>query len=434
MKFILPLLFVLASGFSGNAATISGYVNVWRGGAMTRPVYNKTVYIVDSTATHYYLDSVSTEYDGHYSYIVPASFTSGNLRVYTLSIPNGSFPSVIVYYNGTSISNVNFTIWTQKHAVWGKTTIGGAANNGPTKLYLIRKAYDASLMDTTLTALDSFYTIGNTGGFNREYDSSAYSLTSGGLNSLLIKAALMPAHTSYATCLPAYSYNSLNWNGANRIDSCDIMQPGGSAYKMANIDLPVGSNPGGPGFIGGSVLLGANKTSGVGDPLSGRILLLTTAAGKAVGFTTSNASGKFSFSNLANGSYLIFGDAWGKDNPPLTVTISATAPTVSNIIFEENSSEFKGHYNALSVSATSGLPFVSIYPNPASSNVFLQGLANIEGDKEIVLRDIRGVMLTNTHIKAGSNASVPTAQLPAGIYILQVQTAQGVASYRFVRQ
>lgn len=436
MKSILLLLAVLALGLAGEAATISGYVYL-ANATRNVPVCNKTIYVVDSNATHYYLDSVLSEYDGHYSYTIPSTTAFGNLRVYIDVNYNIINASQIVSYSGANITGINFWATLNNYCpLWGKTTIGGSPNTGPTKLYLIAKAYDPMVMDTTLTAIDSFFTIGNTGTYHRVYTNSVYTLSNGGASALLVKAALMPTHASYSSYLPAYASNSLTWSGAKRLDSSsNIASPfTGSQFFTADIDLPAGVNPGGNGFIGGSVLLGANKAAAVGDPLPGKILLLTTAAGKAVGYTYSNVNGVFSFSNLANGSYLLFGDVWGKGNPPLAVTISGSAPTVRNIIFEENSSEFKGHYNVVSVSAEPGLPSVSVAPNPASSYVQLQGLTSIEGDKQITLYDFRGLAVSSTHIQAGANASIPVSQLPAGMYMMQVQTLQGSASYKFVRQ
>jgi hypothetical protein len=80
------------------------------------------------------------------------------------------------------------------------------------------------------------------------------------------------------------------------------------------------------------------------------------------------------------------------------------------------------------------LASLSVYPNPASSQVSVQGLAGIEGDKQVLLRDIHGRLLSNTHVKAGLDVRISTSQLPAGMYMLQVQTARGTENYKFIRQ
>ena len=370
---------------------------------------------------------------GHYSFAVPSTFMSGALRVYTVLC--GSIISLNLTYTGTSISVPTiYGCAGPASILYGATHLGGAANTGPTMIYLIRKEYNTTLLDTTLTAIDSFTTIGSTGNFYRTYTSSVYTMTNNGHGKLLIKAALQPSHPSYSAYLPAYHDSALNWAGAAGVDSSNIVNPTHfHFYAAADINMPAGVNPGGPGFIGGSVLLGANKSTAVGDPLSRRILILTTAAGKPVAFTYSNTAGQFSFSNLAYGTYQIYGDAWGKTNPPLVVTLSATNSPLRNIVFEENNTSFKGHLNQLSVNNNTTLSSVSLYPNPVHNDVLLNGLNTIEGDKTVVIRDITGAILSKIAIRAGSSASVNTGNLPAGIYLLQLQSETGVSNFKFIK-
>jgi hypothetical protein len=196
--------------------------------------------------------------------------------------------------------------------------------------------------------------------------------------------------------------------------------------------MAAGTNPGGPGFIGGSVLVGANKSTAVGDPLS-RILLLTTMSGQPVAYTYSDASGHFQFSGIALGTYQIFGDAWGKTNPALTVTLSAAKPSVSDVVFEENNKTFKGHIGNLNAGTTIALNAVAAYPNPVTDHVQLSGLNAISGSKTVVLTDITGAVIARQTVEYGSPASISTGTLAAGIYMLQLQTSEGSASFKIVK-
>jgi hypothetical protein len=196
--------------------------------------------------------------------------------------------------------------------------------------------------------------------------------------------------------------------------------------------MTAGTNPGGPGVIGGSVLVGANKSTAVGDPLSSRLLLLTDNAGLPVAYTYSDASGQFQFPNLAYGTYKIFGDAWGKTNPALTVTISAAKPSITDVVFEENNKTFKGHIGGLNVSGAA-LSGVAVYPNPVTDHVQFSGLSSIGGAKTIVLSDVTGAVVSRLVVEQNGNASISTAALPAGIYMLQLQTTEGSASYKIVK-
>jgi hypothetical protein len=416
---------------SSSTATVSGDVSYTWGHAS--PVYNQKVYLLDSTSTHYNVDSTLTDYAGHYSFAVPPAFMLGKLKVSTNLC--GSPMSQSLSYAGASIIVPTFYgCYGPAAVLYGTTRLGGAANTGPTMIYLIRKAYDATLLDTTLRAIDSFTTIGSTGNFYKTYTSSVYTLSDSGRGRLLLKAALQPSHPSYGAYLPGYHDSALNWAGAVAIDSSNIVNPTAfHFYAAVNINMPAGINPGGPGFIGGSVLLGANKSTAVGDPLSSRILILTTAAGKPVAFTYSNTSGQFSFSNLAYGTYHIYGDAWGKANPPLVVTLTAAYATIDNIIFEENSTSFKGHINSLSVSNATAITLLSITPNPARNAISIHGLDAIKGDKTVVIRDMNGAVLSTTAIHEGGSPSVNIADMPSGIYSVQVRSGDGAADLRFIK-
>lgn len=411
---ILSLLLCLCVGFA-KAATLSGVVT---NAGTTNPVANQKIFIEDTLSNYY--DSTLTDAAGAYSFTLPTAVTSSD-PIFVWTTACTVYYRNFHFFTGASIVS-NFSVCgSSSFQLHGLVSLGSTANNGLAKVYLIRAAYNPTLMDTVLTAIDSITTAATGGSFSKTYAS----IPSG---QLLLKAALLPSHPSYANFLPTYFGWSLNWSGATPLTNYNFSPSGTTVVNM----IP-GTNPGGPGFIGGSVLLGANKTTAVGDPLNNRLLLLTTASGTAVAYTYSDGNGKFSFPNLAYGTYKIFGDALGLTNPPLTVTISAATPTVGNIVFEENNKTFKGSFG-LSVASSKALAAIRIVPNPASGFVVLSGMASINGSKVVTVRNLTGAIVATMNIASGKEPMIETGSLPAGVYILQIQSEEGNGNYQFVKQ
>lgn len=248
---------------------------------------------------------------------------------------------------------------------------------------------------------------------------------------LLVKAAFTPNSSHYANYLPTYyagtgTAGSLLWSGATAITAA------GSNY---NFTMVAGTNPGGPGFVGGSVLVGANKGTAIGDPIEGRILLLTDMNDNAVAYTYTDALGEFSFSGLANGTYKLFGDQWGKSNPVLYVTVDANNQNINNIVFEENDTKFEGHFvwatNVTNVN--SNLSQVSVYPNPVQGQINVEGLNSIKGAKTITVTSVTGAVIFNQTFNEGQAVSIAADNLSAGLYMLDVKTTEGNKTFKLVK-
>ncbi len=313
----------------------------------------------------------------------------------------------------------------------GQITLGTTGTAAyPATVYIIQEAFVDSLLgtrDILLTVIDSTTTdsMGN------------YSATVTGSSSpdsqILVKAALDPSSADYSNYLPTYysadpAVIALTWDlGAM------LPQPLPS-NDTANIALAAGINPGGPGFISGSVFAGAGRMTKVGDPLKSRILILADMSGNPVAYTYSDAMGKFKFDNIAYGSYELFGDAGGKLNPYLTVTLSASKTTVSNIVFEENSTSFSGHYVTTAVNnVSSPLINVTVYPNPITDQINVSGLNQINGTKEILLNNIDGSNVYKYTFSGTEQVAIPASNLPAGTYMLQVKTTDGERVFKIVK-
>ncbi len=361
---------------------------------------------------------------GAYSLTVPCSWGSNTISLQITSPNQNCNHNHSVSFSGSNISGlVDSMCYFGVSGIVSKQG-GGVASNA--KVYWVQEFYDSTTTPATITLSRFDSTVTNASGvysFARDYIPSGYYSQS------YIKAFLQPSDPAYLNFLPTYHDSSLVWSSADTVKYSQWQ----SRATNVHVSLRAGINPGGPGFIGGDVLLGANKAAGVGDPLPGRVLILTTAAGKAIGYTYSDGTGKFSFSNLALGSYLIFGDAWGLKNPALAVTLAQGKATVNSIVFEENSTKFEGRLNAAGVAGTPALNALRLYPNPVKDYVAVSGLRAIGGAKTAVLRNATGAMAGSYNIAAGADA-IPVKGLPAGLYMLQVQTGEGVAAFRFVKE
>lgn len=414
------LLLALAAAVSiagaVQAGTISG--NVYYQTSST-PVAGQVVSLWDTG--HTWSTTVTTDAMGNYSVTVPSTVPTtspGNQIMVSTDACNFTYKSVTLNVGSSVVSFPLCSGSGATHRIYGKVSLGGLANTDTSIVYLIRKSYSTALMDTVLTKIDSIYTDIN-GNYSRLYTPLPTGI-------LLVKAALIPGHPSYSSYLPTYYTGSLNWSGATALGIRNVM-----GSTATDINLIAGTNPGGPAFVGGSVLLGANKSAAVGDPLSKRMLILTKSTGEAVAYTYSDASGSFSFPSLPYGSYKIFGDAMGKKNPSLSITVSAIKPRVSNIIFDENDKKFEGRLTDVSV-RSSELEAVSVFPNPATTAVQVRGLSTIKGVKTITLSTMTGAVISRQTVVSG-DAVIATEPLPAGVYMVQLVTAVGNASFRLTK-
>ena len=427
------LLFIMAmmlSVVSYAQYTFSGTV-LTTGGA---PVVGQTVYVVTDSnnlsynmTTHgaYFWRSAVTNGSGAYSVTLPSTTNAGHpIWAYTANCSTGTPATLSNYhtYAGVNITS-NFTkcVPPPPASLSGTVTLGtGTTPAVGAKVMLIRKHPDSVMIGSswfftwTLSAVDSAIT-NSTGGYTFTLPSPRY-------DSMLVKAFLPVGHSSYSSYLPTYHISSLIWSTATAI------APTVTTSVTANIALIGGTNPGGPGFIAGAVLLGANKTTAVGDPVPNRLIILTDASNNAVAYTYSDNLGKFSFPGLPYGNYKIFGDVMGKTSTPLNLSISTGSPSMTSIVFEEKALTFNAK-------ATTGVANVAgqqngIYPNPAKNSITITGLT---ADATVTISDMTGRTLVQQAVSA-SNNTVNIATLATGNYVVKLATAQATTTIKLTKE
>lgn len=246
----------------------------------------------------------------------------------------------------------------------------------------------------------------------------------------LVKAALSPASTSYANYLPSYhattsggSTGVLLWSAAS-----DVVL---STAYLNNIDinLVVGVNTGGPGFIGGLVSQGANKT---GDPVSDINIMILDANGDAVGYTYSDHTGAFQVSDLAYGTYTVYPEVQGRTTTPIDVVISATDMGTSDVRVVVNKTTVETSI-LTGVGPVLNATSISIYPSPVKEVLNIDLGADVSGTVEFTIHDITGKVLQTSSVNGQSKTQLNTTQLSEGLYILSIQNNGNVSNFKFVK-
>lgn len=203
-----------------------------------------------------------------------------------------------------------------------------------------------------------------------------------------------------------------------------------------SFSLIEGNNPGGPGFIGGLVTEGANKTSGPGDPVADVQVMLLNMNDEPLQYTYSDAFGGFSFSNVAYGTYQIYGEIYNLTTVPAIVTIDGSNMNITDIGLLVTSKEVTTGVNEVAVINETSVG--NVFPNPfkgdAAINISLQKDARLS----IRIVDIAGRQVYASIMNFASGVqqiNLPVSELSAGIYnlILADEKANSAVTRKLVK-
>lgn len=255
----------------------------------------------------------------------------------------------------------------------------------------------------TLTAVDSATAVqGPNGGLA----SCSFANLSG---SYLVKAAVSTVNSpNYATSIPTYYTNSLFWSTGTYVNL-----PSTSPTSIG-INMIQGVNPGGPGFIGGMVSQGANKTG-----IPNVEIMLLDMNDNPITYTYTNGSGSFNFPNLAYGTYKVYAEVTGKPTTPAIVTISAAAPSAGSVEVSINSTN-------VTTALSHNVFFennMKLYPNPANDMTTLQVELKQNSNIEVEISNMFGQLVERTNSKLSSglnNLSINVNNLQSGVYFVKV--------------
>lgn len=258
--------------------------------------------------------------------------------------------------------------------------------------------------NNTLTAVDSVVLDSSNWFFFGPLDCGDY----------LVKASATSGSQYYSNHIPTYHGNSPFWGFAQAVS---LTQP--NAQVTADVTLIAANNPGGPGFIGGDVTQGANKTD-PGDPLSGIQVMLFDLSGNAIAYTYTDGNGEFGFSNVAYGTYQVYVEVLGAQTIPAVVTIGPDSPFEENVHILASESLISTGIESFDFEGA----ISEVYPNPVGN----QATINFNLDAEIAVQvsviDLTGRAISTQSFSVGTGENmvrINLENLKDGYYFINIQ-------------
>ena len=241
-----------------------------------------------------------------------------------------------------------------------------------------------------------------------------------------VKAALNSSSPDYNNYLPTYHDSSLYWANAN------LVAPSIGAINF-DIHMIGGANVGGPGFIGGLVSQGANKTGAAGDPIENALVILLDGNQNPIKYTYSDAAGKFEFDQIPLGSYTVYTEVAGIPTNPVAVTIDQASDSEDRVVIKINSNGVDGFIDTTSSIADLTAASVSAFPNPMLDELNINtGIA--QGNLEISVYDVTGKVVEKQVIEAnGQSIRMDVSSMPKGMYILNIKGLEFEKSIKLIK-
>ena len=250
----------------------------------------------------------------------------------------------------------------------------------------------------------------------------------------LIKGAVIPNEFSYDSILPTYFTNNplqnqaLTWANASPVTFGNFTQ-----RKSINLFLIQGTNPGGPGFIGGLISQGANKTEAVGDPVPNLDVLLLDDQMEPVLATKTNGQGEFEFDDLALGAYYVYPEYAGKTTTPVLVELDGSNQDLFNIDFEANDSGIRPA-DAVGMNKIVANEFL-IFPVPAKDQITIQNNSE-QSIKSIKIYNMKGALLfeSNELLLQNTSEQIDLNNWVSGTYLIRFQGNNFTSVKSFIKE
>jgi len=359
--------------------------------------------------------------------VTGGSWTSSNTAVATVGVSTGIVHGVaagtatITYTvtgcGGTATATYGVTVTTPPpfNIISGNVLFtGGAVDSaGSIKIWLI--TYNPSTL--LLQAVDSMTTF--SGGTSAYYQFTTSAVT----DSYRVKAAYFPTTFSSTGYIPTYYGSFYYWHDATAFYHINPTTDGGRDITMA-----YGTVTAGPGFIGGSIVTGANKGTSTYAPAVNMLVYLKNAAGSVIQQTYTDATGAYSFGTLPVGTYSVHPEALNY----ITTEYSSINLTSTSDSFKH--ANFGQHTISKTIlPATTGVQnigslvsSVNAFPNPTTGKLNIQWAETTNEKAVISIMDVTGreVYTSTLNMTQGTGTSqIDLSGLNSGTYLISVKSA-----------
>lgn len=280
--------------------------------------------------------------------------------------------------------------------------------------------------DSSLTAIDS--TISCASSTSTQY----YQFDNEAAGTYMVKAKDVASVPGTSGNIPTYSLSTPYWGTAATAAHT-------TGYDVLNINMLSGTVPSGPGFIGGLIVSGAGKHTTSDVPVVGMLVYLKNASGNILTYTYTNASGNYSFTGIANGTYTIYPEDMGfVTTPSANIVLNSGYETANNINFKEHTTA----RTVTPIASTAGvallpMPSCSVYPNPASNDLNISWIGQATNPAAVEIKNIVGSVVYRSNIdmsNTSGNAHFDISALSAGIYFVSLRSENMNYSVRLVVQ
>lgn len=225
----------------------------------------------------------------------------------------------------------------------------------------------------------------------------------------IIKAFLNTTSPQYPHYFPTFFVSTLNWYNA-----ATVTPSSNSEFHYIYL-VAIPTNPTGDGTIGGNV-----SGNGKSIAVSGAEVILMDATNNPLAYKLTDASGNYSFTNLALGTYKVVVEILGKNCTIATITISTGNQNA-------NSTNFIVTGANITASVEESIWFTNhisdVYPNPSNGNASIDfSLLKSNKISIKIYNNLGQLLLTNDNeYSIGSHkVKLNTNQLSVGIYTIEI--------------
>ena len=317
---------------------------------------------------------------------------------------------------GSGMTATSYSTSVTPDLISGTITATGGIVDSTNKVWLIY----FNPADSSLTAVDS--TLSCYVSATTQY----YSFAGKPAGTYMAKAKDLASVAGTSGYVPTYSLSTPYWSSA-----ATAAHAGG--YDVLNINMIYGTVPSGPGFIGGLIVSGAGKHTSADVPVVGMSVLLRNASGTVLTYTYTDASGAYSFSGIANGTYTIYPEDLGfLTTPSADVVLATGSESATAINFKEHTT-FKTvtpYTGPTSVPVTPAVS-IAVYPNPASNTLYIAGNGLQVTTASVVIKDITGRVVGTEQVSLSATAHIDISTLANGVYFACVATGDATYNVKF---